>query len=317
MIRKLLFILLRLTLIPFFIREVIQRKRITILVYHDVKPEIADMHFEILKSKYNIIPLRDYINAKKLGKVDKLPPKSLIITFDDGHKSNYELKTILEKYNIPATIFLCSAIVGTKRHFWFRHGIGNSTCEYLKNVSDEKRLEILRKFGFEERKEFSDRQALSKNEIEEMKDIIDFQSHTMFHPILPKCSTERALKEISQSRKDLEHKHEVNIYALSYPNGDYSNREISIAKKAGYECGITVDSGLNSQHTDLFRLKRICIEDDADINELLVKTSGFWGYVKENLLQDGANVKRRVGVMLRGLRLLEIQLRKMQDEPAH
>jgi len=48
MIRKLLFILLRLTLIPFFIREVIQRKRTTILVYHDIKPEIADMHFEIL-----------------------------------------------------------------------------------------------------------------------------------------------------------------------------------------------------------------------------------------------------------------------------
>jgi len=64
-------------------------------------------------------------------------------------------------------------------------------------------------------------------------------------------------------------------------------------------------------------LKRICIEDDADINELLVKTSGFWGYVKENPLQDGANAKRRLGVMLRGLRLLEIQLRKMQDEPAH
>jgi len=284
MIRKLLFILLRLTLIPFFIREVIQRKRTTILVYHDIKPEIADMHFEILKSKYSIISLRDYVSAKKLGKVDRLPPKSLIITFDDGYKSNYKLKPILEKYNIPSTIFLCSAIVGTNRHFWFEHGIGNDTCEYVKNISHKKRLQILRKFGFEERKEFNDRQALSKNEIEETKDIVDFQSHTMFHPLLPKCSAQRALKEISQSKKDLEHKYGVRVYALSYPNGDYSDREISIAKKAGYECGITVDLELNSQHTDLFRLKRICIKDDADINELLVKTSGFWGYIKGNLL---------------------------------
>ncbi len=318
MIRKLLFILLRLTLIPFFIREVIQRKRTTILVYHDIKPEIADTHFEILKSKYSIISLRDYVNAKKLGKVDRLPPKSLIITFDDGYKSNYKLKPILEKYNILSTIFLCSAIVGTNRHFWFKHGIGNDTCEYVKNISDKKGLQILRKFGFEERKEFNDRQALSKNEIEEMKDIVDFQSHTMFHPLLPKCSVERALKEISQSKKDLEHKYRLRIYALSYPNGDYSDRETSIAQKIGYECAITVDLGFNSQHTDLFRLKRICIKDDADVNELLVKTSGFWGYIKGNLLCKvaRANVNKRVGVMLRASRLLEIQLRKIQDEPA-
>lgn len=231
MIRKLVFILLRPTLIPFFIREVIQRKRITILLYHDIKPEIADIHFKILKSKYSIISLKGYVKAKKLGKVDKLPPKSLIITFDDGHKSNYELETILEKYNIPAPIFLCSGIVGTKRHFWFRHGIGNNTCEYVKNISDKKRLEILRKFGFEERKEFNDRQALSKNEIQEMKDIVDFQSHTMFHPLLPKCSSEIVHKEIVQSKKDLEENYGLKIYAVSYPNGDYCDREISIAKK--------------------------------------------------------------------------------------
>jgi len=222
MIRKLVFILLRLTLIPFFIRELIQRKQVTIILYHDVKPDTADVHFRILKSKYSIISLRDYVEAKKKRKVDRLPPKSLIITFDDGYKSNYELKPILEKYNIFSTIFLCSAIVGTNRHFWFEHGVANNTCEYVKNISDEKRLQILRKFGFEERKEFNHRQALSKNEIEEMKDIVDFQSHTMFHPLLPKCSAERALKEISQSKKDVEHKYGVRIYALSYPNGDYS-----------------------------------------------------------------------------------------------
>lgn len=286
MIRKLVFILLRLTLIPFFIRELIQRKQVTIILYHDIKPDTADRHFRVLKSKYNIISLKDYVEAQKKGRIGRLPPKSLIVTFDDGHKSNHKLHPILKKYNIPSTIFLCSAIVGTNRHFWFRHGIGNNTCEYLKDIPDKERLDILGRFGFEERKEFNDRQTLSRREIEEMKDIVDFQSHTMFHPLLPKCSMEKVLKEISQSKKDLELKYGFRIYALSYPNGNYSKREISITKKSGYECGITLDLGFNSQRTDLFRLKRICI-DDADTSELLVKTSGFWGFIKKNLLPSG------------------------------
>jgi peptidoglycan/xylan/chitin deacetylase (PgdA/CDA1 family) len=285
MISKLIFALLRFTLIPFFIREVIQRRKVTIIVYHDIKPDTADTHFKILKSKYNIIALKDYVKAKKLGKVDKLPNKSLIITFDDGYKDNYRLKPLFEKYNIPATIFLCSGIVGTKRHFWFRCGISNNKREHLKKKSNKKRLEVLKKYGFEEQKEYDDRQALSKNEIEKMKKVVDFQSHTVFHPVLTKCSTEKARKECSESKKDLEHNYGLRIYALSYPNGNYSDREISIAKEVGYECGVTVDVGFNSQSTDLFRLKRMCVRDDADINELLVKASGLWWYIRKILRQ--------------------------------
>ena len=271
-------ILLSVTLIPLFIREFVQRKKVTIILYHNLKPEQADKHFKILKSKYNIISLKDYIKKRKLGK-DNLPSKSLIITFDDGYKSVYQLKSILKKYKIHVTIFLCSRIVGTNRHFWWDYDIDKNKREYLKNIPDKKRLEILRKLGFEEEKEFEDRQTLSKDEIEEMKNIVDFQSHTMFHPILPNCNTERAYEEISQSKIDLENNYGLKIYALSYPNGNYSEREITIVKEAGYECAVTVDLGFNSKNTDLFRLKRICIDDVADVDELLVTVSGLWDFL--------------------------------------
>jgi len=271
-------ILLSVTLIPLFIREFVQKKKVTIILYHNLKPEQADKHFKILKSKYNIISLKDYIKKRKLGK-DNLPSKSLIITFDDGYKSVYQLKSILKKYKIHVTIFLCSRIVGTNRHFWWDYDIDKNKREYLKNIPDKKRLEILRKLGFEEEKEFEDRQTLSKDEIEEMKNIVDFQSHTMFHPILPNCNTERAYEEISQSKIDLENNYGLKIYALSYPNGNYSEREITIVKEAGYECAVTVDLGFNSKNTDLFRLKRICIDDVADVDELLVTVSGLWDFL--------------------------------------
>lgn len=280
MLRKIPFLLLRLTGIPFFIREVIQRKKVTIVNFHDISPDRADRHLRVLSSKYNIIPLQDYVRAKEAGTVDELPPKSLIITMDDGHKSNYELKPLLERYDIPATIFLCSGIVDTNRHFWWSHKTDNDySREDLKKIPNKERLEILRGFGFEQTKEFDDRQALSKNDIEDMKAMVDFQSHTEFHPVLPNCTTSEAYKEISQSKKDLEEKYGLKIYALSYPNGDYSDRDISIAKKEGYTCGITVDVGFNSQNTDVFKLKRFSIRDGSDINELLVKASGLWWYL--------------------------------------
>jgi peptidoglycan/xylan/chitin deacetylase (PgdA/CDA1 family) len=286
MLRKIPFLLLRLTGIPFFVREVIQRKKVTIVLFHDISSDRVDMHLRVLRSKYNIISLQDYVRAKEAGRVDELPPKSLIITLDDGHKSNYELKPLLERYDVPATIFLCSGIVDTKRHFWWYHKIGNDySLKDLKNIPNKERLEILRGFGFEETKEFDDREALSKNEIEDMKLMVDFQSHTVFHPVLPNCATEEAYKEISQSKKDLEERYGLKIYALSYPNGDYSDREISIAKKEGYTCGITVDVGFNSQDTDIFKLKRFSIRDGADINELLVKASGIWRYLKKTSIR--------------------------------
>ncbi|MGM0771766.1 MAG: polysaccharide deacetylase family protein [Halobacteriota archaeon] len=270
---------MRITGIPYFIREVIQRRKVTLVLFHDVDPDRVDMQLRALTSRYNVISLKDYIRAKEAGTVHDLPPRSLIITLDDGHKSNYDLKNLLEKYEIPATIFLCSGIVDTNRHFWWEHSINTDKREKLKKVPNKERLEILREYGFEETKEFDDREALSKEEIENMKSIVDFQSHTVFHPILPNCTEEEAYMEISQSKKDLEEKYGLKIYALSYPNGDYSERDISIAEKEGYTCGITVDAGFNSQETDLFRLKRFSIRDGADINELLVKASGLWWYL--------------------------------------
>src|SRR6266704_729818 len=147
--RKLAFLALRLTLLPFVLREVFQRKKVTIIVYHAPSAEVFDTHLSFLKRVYNIVPLSVYVEARRKGDFSKLPPKALVITLDDGHRSNYALKDVLEKHNVPVTIFLCSGLVDTRRRFWFWHEATSAIVQQLKTVPDGERLAILRDTGFE------------------------------------------------------------------------------------------------------------------------------------------------------------------------
>jgi peptidoglycan/xylan/chitin deacetylase (PgdA/CDA1 family) len=40
----------------------------------------------------------------------------VFITFDDGHRNNFELRHALEKYQVPVTIFLVSNVMNSKKH---------------------------------------------------------------------------------------------------------------------------------------------------------------------------------------------------------
>ena len=94
------------------------------------------------------------------------------------------------------------------------------------------------------------------------------------------CAYDEAKHEIAHSKKILEEDYGLNINAIAYPIGYYSDRDIELVKAAEYKCGITVDYGFNTIKTDLFRLKRILAGDTEDINELIVKASGLWACIK-------------------------------------
>lgn len=274
--------ILRYSGVAWLTREIVQRHKVTFLLFHDMSAADAERNFSYLKRHYNIIGLNDYIEA--VQKHQPLPQKALVITFDDGHISNYDLLAIIKRLQIPITIFLCSEIVGTRRHFWFRHSQEVKTkVESFKCIPNKQRLEELEAYGFEQQKEYLDTQALQKVQIEEMKPWVNFQSHTCFHPILPQCDDDTARKEIANSRGQLEKEFGLSINALSYPNGDYSARDLQLAKEAGYACGITVDTGYNDLKTDLFRLKRISAGDATSTTELMVKASGCYALLKHKL----------------------------------
>lgn len=281
--KKLLFKIIRYSGLPFLFREVVQKRKVTILLFHDIGPEAAEMTFAYLSRHYNIIRLDDYIRACQDKNEKALPEKALIITFDDGHIGNYDLKPLLEKSRIPVTIFLCAGIVDTNRHFWFTVKHPDVPKSTLKRLSNREKLALLEKAGFSPEKEFERPQAMNKAQIEDMKHVVDFQAHTIFHPCLPQCDDREAFDEIVTAKEILETKFGLPIHSIAYPNGDYSDRDIELSKQAGYQCGITVDYGFNTIHSDLFRLKRLSVNDTDNPDELAVKTSGVWAFFKTRI----------------------------------
>ena len=107
MLKKILFTIIYFTFIHVIVREVFQRKRITIVYFHHLPKNYAKKILSYYKKYFNIIALKDYVDTLNGNAPEnfKIPNKALIITIDDGLKQNYELLPILKELKIPLTIF--------------------------------------------------------------------------------------------------------------------------------------------------------------------------------------------------------------------
>ena len=84
----------------------------------NVKPLHFAEHLDVLQQHANPVRLQDLTQALLKGK--KLPPRSVVVTFDDGYADNlYNAKPLLERYDIPATIFLITGYIGHEREGWW------------------------------------------------------------------------------------------------------------------------------------------------------------------------------------------------------
>ena len=82
-----------------------------------VKPERFAEHMEVIRKLCLPISLHQLVadlRAKKLKR------RAVVVTFDDGYADNlYQAKPILERYEIPATVFVTAGQLGSQREFWW------------------------------------------------------------------------------------------------------------------------------------------------------------------------------------------------------
>lgn len=100
----------------------------TILLYHRigratrdpwslcVAPERFAEHLDVLGSCATVVPLRSLLDA--IPSTDRNRPP-VAITFDDGYADNlHQAKPLLERYGMPATVFVATGYLGARREFW-------------------------------------------------------------------------------------------------------------------------------------------------------------------------------------------------------
>jgi peptidoglycan/xylan/chitin deacetylase (PgdA/CDA1 family) len=261
------------------LRGLFLRNKVTILVYHNPQYEVFKQHLEFLSRYYKFITLEQLIGAIYTGNATGIPAKSLVITLDDGHMDNYKLLPIFKEYSLCPTIYLCSHLINTNRAFWF--SLNAALKPTLKRLPNQQRLEELKKtLGHYQQKEYGGRQVLNCEEIREMLPYVDFQAHSKYHPVLTTCSDVDCLAEIREPKRLMEDILNIKVDHFSYPNGDYSGREIKNCKENGYKSARTCDVGWNDLNSDPYRLRAMSVSDDSSINVLCGQVCGIYGYFR-------------------------------------
>lgn len=269
-------------------RSIFAKGRVTIINYHNPSSEAFIRHLKYFSKTYSIIGLETLSAALKDRDFSTLPPNSMVITIDDGHADNYSLRNAIQRFGVPVTIYLVSGIVGTGRHYWFKHaGLDSRMLKYLKSLSNDERITALATYGHTVEQEYTDRHALTHEEIRAMQDVgVTFASHTVTHPILTRCSPETIKYELLESRKTLENITRTPILHFAYPNGDWNQEVKQVVADAGYYTARTIRPGFVSLDCDPLALPNFGISDDAGLNKAILQASGLWYSIKKLFRKD-------------------------------
>jgi|RhiMetdeSRZDD1v2_1073273.scaffolds.fasta_scaffold135935_3 peptidoglycan/xylan/chitin deacetylase (PgdA/CDA1 family) len=82
-----------------------------------VTPQRFAEHMELTRRHYFPIRLQQLVDGLQRG---KLPARAVVVTFDDGYADNlHEAMPLLERYDVPATMFVTAGQVGNQREFWW------------------------------------------------------------------------------------------------------------------------------------------------------------------------------------------------------
>jgi peptidoglycan/xylan/chitin deacetylase (PgdA/CDA1 family) len=261
-----------------------------------VTPATLDLHLTIARQLFEVVDLQQWVSKAEQGL--PLPDKACAITFDDGWLDNYEFALpILQRHQVPATLFAVADKVGTSFRFWpnivselvaarasqlndhpmfteasalaeqgfSREGIAQVIAG-LKQYSEARIFETLDAIGWQQALHESKPALMNQAEISELANsgCVSIGSHTCTHQRLDKGLNTKAIEEeVVSSREKLERMLERPVPLFCFPNGDY-NDEALARVKATYQGAVTTQKGVNKANEgNWHELKRIALHEDG------------------------------------------------------
>ncbi len=242
------------------------RCRLSIIDYHRITLENdpyvdsstqaeLDWQCSILSKHFNVIPLKQAVELLQKGQI---PPRSVVMTFDDGYANNHTLALpILKKWDLPATFFIASGFIdggimwndsvieairrteyesielfesdGFPTEFagnydlstqQKRISIANKIRLGVKYIELSERKELVAKLAEIAGVELPQDMMLSSAQV---KDIVtsgmDVGGHTCSHPILATLRLSEAKQQIEDDKAKLQQITGAPVEFFAYPNG--------------------------------------------------------------------------------------------------
>lgn len=264
----------------FKINQLKKRTDIIVSVYgHDPNRETMEKSLGwLVKNGYKFITpkeLSEYINGKPIE------GKLAFLSFDDGWKSNYyELLPVLEKYKIPATIFIATKGI-EDGYYWIDHVRENRDSTFYKTIDEmwtmpnKKRIEIKDKLPAYKGK----RVSMSRDEFKKLSNspYIYIGNHTHDHVICDTCIKEELVHEIKTCEEKILEFTEKEVNKLfAYPNGNYNELSLSTIQELGYQMGFTTELGFITEETNIYQIPRNVLPDNASLKESILNMYNLW-----------------------------------------
>lgn len=203
--------------------------------------------------------------------------KIAYISLDDAWQGNLNLLSVVEKYQVPITIFAPVEPLRDGNFWWEYVGKlgGFSLVNKFKQLPEAEFKSELNKI---KESITLERMAMTLAELKKISQhpLVDIQSHSYNHPILTNCTDESLDAELRLSKDELASIIGKEIIAFSYPNGSLSNREVGATGKY-YACAFTTVSDYPTVGCNKLLIPRVALTDDYWSN--LAKIVGGWNLI--------------------------------------
>lgn len=284
--------------------------KITVLAYHELLEDDVDLEAWTVVRKSEFLRQLEYLDRyyeivsldQALARADA-PDGSrplAVITFDDGDSGNASvLLPIVEKLQIPVTVYIATRQIVEQTPYWFDQVINALQVDDMLEID-------LSRFGLDAYRFNATRGAKNWNEIERLLDalkslppdarvdavaialaklpladrskrgqirpmtidevkalaacpLVTIGSHSHCHNLLTQISSTAAEESIRQSKELLETWTGKTVDHFAYPNGSHDDATVQIVEAAGFRSAVTFDSGLWDREYSPYRIPRMSV----------------------------------------------------------
>lgn len=302
-----------------FVRQVVRTRyrggssaSLPILMYHRVLPEhdplqpgvptvaMMEAQFKALGHHFKVLPLEDAAQHLYEG---TLPPRSAVITFDDGYADNHTLALpILRKHRLTATVFVATGFLDGGRMFndtiveavrrlpggdvdfgWLglgqqrlndtesRRALVAHLATRIKYLEPQERDEACRRLARMADGPLPTNLMMNSEQVVDLaRKGISIGGHTVNHPILAKVSADTARQELQQNFDALKSLIGHAPACFAYPNGkptlDYSSLHADLAREVGYTAAVSTAVGVATLQSDRYQMPRFVANERRGVS---------------------------------------------------